>query len=151
MKKFNFPPPGDLKQQAVNWHVMNGAHACKEYEVFQFDTPSAAGWDGVSDYWGTYALLGPVVWFSITMVGTDVNWFPGSTTYLPIAIARRQGTQTQQYGLSFPIYANGYWPDNGFGTPHGAGTNLGTTLAAHFATPLASGYSNINISGWYFR
>lgn len=148
--KFGFSPGGDLHEQARNWLIMNSKVKGEEYDPFATIDFVGEGWTGVDNYWGTYATFGPIVYFQISIISdTVITWINGSRTFLPIAIARRSGSDTQQYGLSFPVTTPTGLVDNGFGQMQTFGTNQGTMLAA--GTDEVTGIPEMNISGWYYR
>ncbi len=147
MKKFQFVNPLLNDNKEKNWEHLNSNIACQEYNPF-------TTWDitnefpGADSAYGVYATFGPIVYFSITLVGAAITWGNGSAMSLPIAIATRKAAETQQYGLSFPLMVDEAFLDNGFGAYQHFGTNTGTTLFAAFN---GGPVDEFNISGWYFR
>ncbi len=151
MEKFNFIQTKDEESMGRNWEHLNGKVACQEYNPFYYDTPAAGGIDGVTSYHGVYGVFGPIVYFSVSLFGTAIEWGNGATISLPIAVAMRAANEPQQYGLVFPVRDQNGFIDNGFGALHTWGANNGTTIFATFATVGGTTYDSLNVSGWYFR
>lgn len=151
MKKFEFIPPAVEADRQRNWEDLISNSRCFEFNPFYpSDDPVGAGFAGVSEYWGTYALFGPLVFFSISMKGTAITWGVSSPVRLPIALALRSSTINQQHGIAFPATQATGWTDNGFGRPHVfCGNSSGQSIFSAYAE--ATGYDELQISGIYYR
>ncbi len=151
MKKFNFERPVDETSMMNNWQQLIDNTTCQEYDPFAGATPASEGFTNVDQYWGTYSLMGPIVFFSINMhSSSSITWGAGDELHLPIELATRGTGFAQQYGLSFPVTAYGYYPtDVGTGLIQVFASNDGTILQAAFAE--TGGVAEFNLAGWYFR
>lgn len=151
MNKFEFGRSETTEERQRNWEQFIDNTPCFEFNPFYpSDDPVGAGFSGVSSYWGTYAAFGPLVFFSITLLGTAITWGVSSVVRLPITYALRTATIAQQQGVAFPATQQSGWTDNGFGRPHVfCGTTSGQALYAAYSE--ATGYNEVQISGIYYR
>lgn len=149
MKKFSFERPIDEAAMQRNWdQLINNTHA-QEYDPFGGATPASAGFADVDLYWGTYALQGPVVFFSINMHSSGVvSWSAGDELLLPIELATRGTGFALQYGMSFPVTRyNGYVTNVGTGNICVFSSNDGLVIVANESGSCAE----FSCAGWYFR
>lgn len=151
MRKFEFVRPETEQDRQQNWEHLISNSRCEQFNPFYpSDDPVGAGFDNVDEYWGTYAIFGPLVFFSISMKGTGIIWPVSASVRLPVAYALRTATVAQQQGVAFPATQFGGWTDNGFGRPHVFGGNTaGQALFAAYGE--ATGYNDLQISGIYYR
>lgn len=153
MKKFSFEPPKDEDAMKRNWlQLINNTHT-QEYDPFDGQTPAAKGFTNVTSGWGTYSVMGPIVYFSINMYssGAAMTWTAASELHLPIEAAIRDVTLNlpQQEGLVFPVMTYG-------GIPLTTASRLAVFSMNAFGRLLngngdTTGSTNFNVSGWYFR
>jgi hypothetical protein len=153
MKKFSFEPPHSEESQRANWEQLISNTKTQEYDPFNGQTPSAAGFTNATVGWGTYSTMGPIVFFSINMYasGLAISWLNGTQLRLPISAAIRDVSVNapQQHGLVFP--ATSY---SGLNLTSSSAVSVfqlnpfGRLLTANGDT---TGDTEVNISGWYFR
>lgn len=157
MKKFAFRRPDDSQATTQNWeHLIEHSRLFEFNPFYPSDDPAGAGWNEVDDWWGTYHVFGPIVYFNVCLLPVPgglprITWVSGASLRLPIAYAKRDPLFGQQHGLSFPMTYYGNWLDNGFGTPHIMGGNsVGQSIFAAYGE--ATGTVDIlHIAGQYYR
>lgn len=148
-RKLNFVLPTDELKMADNWTKLRNSVEQREYDPFFGTTPATEGFSHVDSYWGYYFCIGPLVFFTVTMiptVGDSVTWSAGAAIKIPLESSTRGSTYLLEEAKGFPAINPGH------ATTVADWFILSSTsvLADNGHSP-AGGNEKTNVSGWYFR
>ncbi len=154
MKNFLFERPETTEAQQKNWENLIQNTTIREFDPFFGTTPAAAGFTGVTPNtsWGMYSTFGPIVHFTITVIGSPLSWNFGSTLLLPVTAASRTSptfTGLVNAGTNYP--GTGDYTVTGDPLSWWALLATPTHLYSTFPNAATTVPTSLNIQGWYFR